>query len=109
MELFGMGSGSSELAFVVVCGGQDETGRDGRSVCGACGDCHGLAAGGSAGSRAGGLVGGLVGGPALVTGPASGGSGSGRSGGSGRSAGLVRTGSCSASWQIGRASCRERV
>ena len=64
MELFGMGSGSSDPALVVAFGGQDETGRDGSGGAGACacvccGACHRPpadgGAGGSAGSRAGGL------------------------------------------------------
>ena len=74
MELFGMGSGSSDPALVVAFGGQDETGRDGSGdagacACGCCGACHRVPADGGAGGSAGSRAGGRAGRPAFVIGP----------------------------------------
>ena len=99
MELFGMGSGSSDPALVVAFGGQDETGRDGSGdagacACGCCGACHRVPADGGAGGSAGSRAGGLVGRPAFVIGPVASGRGPapkpGPGGGSGRIAGSAR-------------------
>ena len=79
MELFGMGSGSSDPALVVAFGGQDETGRDGSGdagacACGCCGACHGCPrmAAGRFRRQPGGWPGGQAG---LVVGPVASGRG----------------------------------